>query len=431
MMAEMRANARANDRANEESQRRQQAAYDARQRSSSNSGGGSSSSASTGASYAPYQAAPEGPHSVVATYSFTIHKQESESQTVARIEREARSGQMQSQFNLGRIYYTGYGVGRSDAKAREWFGAAADQGHPAAETQYGLMLFHGQGGASDRERGLSYLKKAAEHGDIHGQAVYGALALKPLIDPQPELVGYLVKAADAGDLVAQNALGRVVYYLGAGAPYDDVKALKYLRMAAEQHDPSSMNDLGERYLSGEGVLKDEARGLSLLKASADAGFPDAQAQYGFMQVKGLYGVHQDTTAGASALRTADQSGSPLAAFYLGTMNEFGTGMPKDPVTADAFYKRAADGGNRDAKARYGLNLVRGLGVAQDIAKGTQLIQASADVGSDLGEEFLARLYFDGVGVPKDRQKSAQWFRKAAAHGNEAAAHALQTEPDFK
>ena len=209
MMAEMRANAQASDRANEESQRRQQAAYDARQRSSSSSSSSASaSSSSSGGGFTPYQSRPEGPRSVVATYTFTVHTQESEAQTVARIEREAAAGQVQSQFNLGRIYYTGYGAPRSDAKAREWFGHAADQGHAGAQAQYGTMLYHGQGGPADKARGLAYLKKAADQGDTHGEGVYGALSLGEAGDvPQPQTVDLLVRAADKGELVAQNALG--------------------------------------------------------------------------------------------------------------------------------------------------------------------------------------------------------------------------------
>ncbi len=429
MMSEMRANAAAADRANEESQRRQQAAYDS-QRNSSSSSSGSSSSSSSGGGYTPYQAAPEGPHSVVSTYTFTIHKQESESQTLARIQSEAQAGQVQSQFNLGRIYFTGYGLPHDEAKARQWFGAAADQGHAGAQAQYGIMLYHGQGGPADKERGLAYMQKAAEQGDVHGEAVYGALALKISIDPQPVLVNYLIKAADQGDVVAQNALGRVVYYMGVGAPFDDAKALKYLKLAAAQHDPSSMEDLGVRLLAGQTLPKDEARGLALVKASAEAGFPEAQSQYGFMQIQGLYGVTQDVPGGIRMLRGADESGNPLGTYYLGTMYEFGTGVPKDINTAVSFYKKAAEAGDAEGKARYGINLVQGLGTAKDVPKGAALIQESADMGDDRGEDYLARLYYDGAGVPKDRNKSAHLFKKAAQHGNADAANVLKTDTEL-
>ena len=428
MMAEMRANDQANDRANEESQRRQQAAYDARQ-SGDSSSSGRSSSASAGGGFAPYRSAPEGPHSTVATYSFTIHTQESEAQTFARIEREAAAGQIQSQFNLGRIYYTGYGVGRSDAKAIEWFAAAADKGHAAAQAQYGVMLYYGQGGPADKARGLAYLKKAADQGDRHGEGVYGALALAEAGDmAQPQTVDLLVRAADNGELVAQNTLGRVVYPLGYGAPADPAKAVKYLKLAAAQNDPSSMFDLGVRMLSGAGVSADEEQGLSLMRASALAGYPDAQAEYGFIQVRGAFSVTKDLSAGLRLLQEADRSGSATGSYYLGLLTMDGRGVSQDTAAAIALYKRAAEKGQSDAQARYGMALIQGDGVSKDVAAGAEMIQASAKSASMLGQEFLARLYYDGVGVPQDRRLSAGWFTKAAKQGDAAAIEALKTDP---
>lgn len=160
MMAEMRASAAASDRANFESQQRLQDNADRNSRSvGSSSGYGSSSSGTGGSSYASPSAAPRastGPRSIVATYTFTMYRQETPAALAARLEREAAGGNTLSAFNLGRVYYTGFdGVPRADAAARRWFLTAAKAGHPGAEAQAGQMLYNGIGGPADRTSAMT------------------------------------------------------------------------------------------------------------------------------------------------------------------------------------------------------------------------------------------------------------------------------------
>ena len=135
MMAEMRASAAANDRANFDSAQRDQANYD-RAHSGSSGGGAASGSGGGGGSGSAGYGSPgprpsTGPQSIVASYSFVIHRQESPAAMISRLEQEAGAGNGLSAFNLGRIAYTGFdGEARDDAVARRWFGDAAKLGHP-------------------------------------------------------------------------------------------------------------------------------------------------------------------------------------------------------------------------------------------------------------------------------------------------------------
>lgn len=109
---------------------------------------------------------------------------ETEQQTIARIQSEAQAGDVQSQFNLGRILFTGYGVARDDTGARRSFGAAAKQGHSQAQaqaqTQYGAMLYNGQGGPADRAEGLNFVRKACDQGEAYAKALQGFFSLLEL-----------------------------------------------------------------------------------------------------------------------------------------------------------------------------------------------------------------------------------------------------------
>ena len=107
---------------------------------------------------------------------------ETEQQTIARIQSEAQACDVQSQFNLGRILFTGYGVARDDTGARRSFGAAAKQGHSQAQaqTQYGAMLYNGQGGPADRAEGLNFVRKACDQGEAYAKALQGFFSLLEL-----------------------------------------------------------------------------------------------------------------------------------------------------------------------------------------------------------------------------------------------------------
>ncbi len=80
----------------------------------------------------------------------------------------------------------------------------------------------------------------------------------------------------AGDVMAQVRLG-VIYLTGDGVPKDDVEAVKWLRMAADQDNPVAERYLAEMYFKGRGVAADNEEAAKWLRMAAEQG--DAQSQY--------------------------------------------------------------------------------------------------------------------------------------------------------
>jgi len=76
---------------------------------------------------------------------------------------------------------------------------------------------------------------------------------------------------------------------------------------------------------------------------------------------------------------ADQ-GDPDAQFYLGFINEYGQGVPRNDVEANRWYRKAAD---------------------QDHA---------------LAQFTLGNLYANGEGSPRSDSEAARWYRLAADQG---------------
>ena len=70
------------------------------------------------------------------------------------------------------------------------------------------------------------------------------------------------------------AIGRA-FYLGEGVDEDNVEAVKWLKLAAEQDNAAAQYYLGECHLKGFGVSENEQKGIELLRASAAQGNTDA------------------------------------------------------------------------------------------------------------------------------------------------------------
>ena len=82
------------------------------------------------------------------------------------------------------------------------------------------------------------------------------------------------KAADQGDALAQSTLGNC-YLFGQGVLKDEVEAVKWLRKAADQGADYAQYYLGRCYRNGHGVAKDEVEAYAYFSL---AGITDEDAR---------------------------------------------------------------------------------------------------------------------------------------------------------
>ena len=66
-----------------------------------------------------------------------------------------------------------------------------------------------------------------------------------------------------------------MYYNGYGVQKDDVEAVKWLRMAADQRYGKAENSLGLMYKNGEGVPQDIVQAYTWFTLAAAQGYADA------------------------------------------------------------------------------------------------------------------------------------------------------------
>ena len=79
--------------------------------------------------------------------------------------RASQAGDLDAMFALATLVRAGQGTTRDDARAAALFRQAADQKHPGAELEYGIMAFNGEGMPKDEAAAAKYFQLAALQGN--------------------------------------------------------------------------------------------------------------------------------------------------------------------------------------------------------------------------------------------------------------------------
>lgn len=208
--------------------------------------------------------------------------------------------------------------------------------------------------------GLSGFKKGIVRGKqapfLHGNpkemmrycflAILLVFFLTPGQGVAKDMLGALRRAAEGGDVNAQNDLG-MLYAVGRGVLHSEAEAAKWFRKAAEQGNAESQYNLALMYGRGQGVTQDLKKAAEWAGKAARQGFAKAQALLGMMYELGD-GVAQAYPEAVRWYQKAANQGEPLSQLKLGLLMEQGQGAPQDSVQALVWFYLAKSQGNTDA-----------------------------------------------------------------------------------
>jgi TPR repeat protein len=93
------------------------------------------------------------------------------------------------------------------------------------------------------------------------------------------------------------------------------------------------------------------------------------------------------------------------------------GLLADPGRAVAYYRMAAEAGNRSGLYELARLHATGKGVLLDGRRAVELYQQAAAAGEPRAYGKLGQLYADGEVVPRDHAEANRWFAKAAESGD--------------
>lgn len=278
---------------------------------------------------------------------------------------------------------------------------------------------HGLGSIKDRnETEARYWHgKGAAVGELLSQ-----LNLAYMEDPRSEeravlCRGYfpsVVKAAEAGDIVAADELGDMYLY-GFGVEKSGKQAVFWLEKGVEKGYWRSLNALGDMYRLGEEVEEDGKKALSLYRKAEEMHSREALTSIGFMYYAGQ-GVDFDEGKAFSYFRKAAGAGDLDALFMMGRCYMEGSAVEKDDRKAADCFKETADRGYPMGMWALGQSYLHGIGVQRDEKKAVALYQKAAGMNLAAAYSALAQCYRYGAGVTEDKAAAVEMYKQAFALG---------------
>ena len=152
-------------------------------------------------------------------------------------------------------YEKGEGVQADPVAALNWFKAAAKDGHRSAQFKVAIRL-----------KDAELLRKAAEQGHPAAQMQLGLIlngGSWGIAQNIEEAAAWFRKSADQGNAVSQYQLG-MFYRIGRGVEKDITRSALWFKKAADQGSSWSQHRIGSSLRLGEGVPKDEIEAYAYL-----------------------------------------------------------------------------------------------------------------------------------------------------------------------
>lgn len=206
----------------------------------------------------------------------------------------------------------------------------------------------------------------------------------------------------------------LMYFRGDGVARDDARGLEFLKLSADGGYFAAQYLLGQRYLYGIGVPKDRGQAMSYLLAASAGDDYRAVVLLKILE-KGSRGEKKDREAITTAVKRQAKAGLPAAQFTLAFMYLVGDGVPKNGVEEIRWYRAAS---TQHARAAFILSLMyqAGEGVPHNPAESFRLMRIAAEKQDVRAQYFLGTFYYQGIGTPVDHQDAGTWFRKASENG---------------
>lgn len=210
----------------------------------------------------------------------------------------------------------------------------------------------------------------------------------------------------------------LMYLNGEGVPKDEARGLNLLRGSANEGYSAAQYLLGQHYLYGHGVPKDKAQAMSyLLAASADNDY----RAFVLLKIleKGSRGEKKDRESIVAEVKRKAKANISDAQYTLAFMFLVGDGVPKNGVEEVHWYRVASV---KNARAAFMLSLMyyNGEGVPRNSAEAVRLMQIASMLGDYRAQYYLGTFCYQGVGSQVDRVSAAAWFRLSAESGYDEA-----------
>lgn len=164
-----------------------------------------------------------------------------------------------------------------------------------------------------------------------------------------------------------------------------------IKAGAEAGNAKAQGQLGEAYLYGAGIPKDEAAAVKWMTKAAEAGDGTGQARLGQMLQNGWCGLTPNPAEAVKWFTKAAEQGHPGGQSQLGQAYLFGKGVAKDEKMAAKWLALAAKGGVPSAQGYYAYMLANGMGVEKNIEEALSWCKKAAEAGDAGAKQTLPHI----------------------------------------
>ncbi|MCQ2070576.1 MAG: sel1 repeat family protein, partial [archaeon] len=215
--------------------------------------------------------------------------------------------------------------------------------------------------------------------------------------------GHLRKALEGGIEGARPDLFDVLWNIGTPESKEEM-----IRIVTGSDDPECLGRLGRAYRMGKGVKQDMAAAVRCCLSS--------KKEWACREVANSVYEGRLTVDGRGPVEILEEMASygvSEAEFYVGKMYRFGTTVDKDLQRSAEHLRKAVAAGIGEARFHL-FDVLWNMEDASVFSEMVGLVREGAEEGDPECMGRLGRAYKAGFGVPKDKDLSEAWLKRAAS-----------------
>lgn len=264
------------------------------------------------------------------------------------------------------------------------------EGDPLSQYQIGKMLYTGKGCEQNTEKAISYLEKSAEGKNVPAQLLLSQIYIKyDIREKLPIALGYLTELAEKGDNeIAQYALGKL--FISDEKLKDINKGVGYLKAAEEKGNTYAKILLGKVYLDLDSGIYDVEQGVRYLTELVEAGNEYACYYLGKEYVR-KESPYYNEAKGVQYLERAKEQGNDRAKYFVGKIYLDKISSEYSPELGLQYMTELAESGNEYAQLKLGFEYLKGENVERNIFSSYNYFSQAAAQGNQLAENMMLDL----------------------------------------
>ncbi len=352
-------------------------------------------------------------------------------ESIEWIKSEAKAGNPQAQYKLGKCYKEGNEVEKDYLEAFKLFLKSSENKILNAYIEIAIFYKNGWGVERNYNEALFWLNKAISCGSKRAYCMLGRFYEKGYgVEVDYEKAIHLYeKAVELKSKKALLYLG-MCYEEGKGCTKDLRKAAKLYQEAMTKGVVSAKYKYGLCLYDGIGIIKNKEEGITLIEESAESGFAEAETKMGNYYENLYYDI-------------ADSQKINLVSFeYYNIHNNISKEdreeeqklMQEYKSKALSWWRKAADKENPEALFKLAICYypdfwamgMNALYIEDNPIKALDLIKRSANKGYIEALELLGEFYEEGRAfIDKNLNKAKDYYIKASKKGSELAKERLK------